>query len=78
MKFDAVWKFAFPFSTFPRQEQAQFILSGTSLRRSGTKTFLFCFFPYREGAKAMHSGLQGKSYLCVQRADWTSDHSHSH
>ena len=45
MKFDAVWKFAFPFPTFPRQEQAQFILSGTSLRRSGTKTFLFCFFP---------------------------------
>ena len=35
MKFDAVGKLVFPFSPFLRQE-AHFIPSGTSLRRSGT------------------------------------------
>ena len=31
----------------------------------------------RKGPRPMHARPQGKSALCVQRADWRSDHSHS-
>jgi len=70
MTFDAVGKLVYQ---FPRQEQAHFILNGTSLRRSGTKTFSICFFCHKERA-----GSWGQSDPSVQRTDWTSDHSQSH
>ena len=58
----------------PAQVQAHFIPSGTRL----AQVYIFLHdpnsSPHRE--RPMHSGPQGKSDLCVQRADWKSDPRH--